>query len=158
MGIFSEELLWLDRNTTQYMIDEMQDTIDEMKGTIDGMKGTINGMKGTIKDQQRQLQEEQLARQQAEQMARQAEQLARQQAEQLAQQAEQRQLEDKRKNLITLIKQIRNLTAKGISPEECSELLAADEHLVQTICKRMQDDPDAEENDIYHLLIKEEIF
>ncbi len=31
MGFFSEELRILDRNTVQYMIDEMQETIDRQK-------------------------------------------------------------------------------------------------------------------------------
>ena len=33
MDMFSEELYELDKNTVQYMIDEMQDTIDEQKET-----------------------------------------------------------------------------------------------------------------------------
>ena len=35
MEMFSKELYELDRNTVQYMIDEMQDTIDEQRDTID---------------------------------------------------------------------------------------------------------------------------
>lgn len=35
MRMFSKELLELDRNTVQYMIDEMQGTIDQQQGTID---------------------------------------------------------------------------------------------------------------------------
>ena len=31
MGVFSEELRMLDRNTTQYMIDEMQAKMDNRK-------------------------------------------------------------------------------------------------------------------------------
>ena len=31
MGIFSEELRIMDRNTVRYMVDEMQETIDEQK-------------------------------------------------------------------------------------------------------------------------------
>lgn len=38
INMFSKELQELDRNTVQYMIDEMQDTIDEMKGIIDSQK------------------------------------------------------------------------------------------------------------------------
>lgn len=34
MGIFSEELLLMDRNTVQYMMDEMQDTIDQQAELI----------------------------------------------------------------------------------------------------------------------------
>ena len=41
MGLFSEELRILDRNTVQYMIDEMQDTIDAQKGTIDAQQASI---------------------------------------------------------------------------------------------------------------------
>ena len=38
MHMFSKELEELDRNTVQYMIDEMQDEIDGMKEAMDGMK------------------------------------------------------------------------------------------------------------------------
>ena len=41
MGLFSEELRILDRNTVQYMIDEMQDTIDVQKGTIDSQRAEL---------------------------------------------------------------------------------------------------------------------
>ena len=51
MTMFSKELLELDRNTVQYMIDEMQDEIDEQKGTIDKQKGTIDEQRGTIDEQ-----------------------------------------------------------------------------------------------------------
>lgn len=35
MDMFSKELYELDKNTVQYMIDEMQETIDEQKQKID---------------------------------------------------------------------------------------------------------------------------
>ena len=35
MDMFSEELYELDKNTVQYMIDEMQDTIDAQQDIID---------------------------------------------------------------------------------------------------------------------------
>ena len=38
MHMFSKELAELDKNTVQYMIDEMQDTIDEQNATIDKQK------------------------------------------------------------------------------------------------------------------------
>ena len=34
MGLFSKELQILDKNTVQYMIDQMQNTIDEQQNTI----------------------------------------------------------------------------------------------------------------------------
>jgi len=42
MGIFSEELYELDKNTVQYMIDEMQDTINEQKDTISTLQSTLD--------------------------------------------------------------------------------------------------------------------
>lgn len=38
MGIFSEELRIMDRNTVRYMVDEMQETIDEQKEMIVGQQ------------------------------------------------------------------------------------------------------------------------
>ena len=51
MGIFSEELKILDKNTVQLMIDEMQDEIDSQKNTIDSQKDTINSQNNTIASQ-----------------------------------------------------------------------------------------------------------
>ena len=45
MEMFSKELQELDRNTVQYMIDEMQDTIDSQKKTIDTQQDTIDSQK-----------------------------------------------------------------------------------------------------------------
>ena len=44
MEMFSKELLELDRNTVQYMIDEMQDTIDELQNIIEEKKVTMKTM------------------------------------------------------------------------------------------------------------------
>lgn len=41
MGIFSEELAILDKNTVDYMIDEMQDKIDEQKETINDLEDKL---------------------------------------------------------------------------------------------------------------------
>ena len=66
MGIFSEELRILDRNTVQLMIDEMQDVINAQKTTIDSQQGqlaewqaTINAQQSTIDSQQGKLAESQ---------------------------------------------------------------------------------------------------
>ncbi len=83
MNMFSKELLELDRNTVQYMIDEMQDEIDAKKEQLAEQK-------------------EQLAEQE-EQLAEQKEQLA----EQKAQIKEQKtQLEEKDARIIELEKQL----------------------------------------------------
>ena len=41
MGIFSEELKILDRNTVKYMVDQMQETIDEQKAQIAQQKNQL---------------------------------------------------------------------------------------------------------------------
>ena len=55
MEMFSKELQELDRNTVQYMIDEMQDTIDLQKKTIDTQQDTIDSQKGMIDAQRLKL-------------------------------------------------------------------------------------------------------
>ena len=64
MEMFSKELLELDKNTVQYMIDEMQDTIDSQQSRLEKQQGTINSQQsrlekqqGTINSQQHQIQE-----------------------------------------------------------------------------------------------------
>lgn len=48
MGLFSEELAILDKNTVDYMIDEMQETIDGQKETINEQKEMIDELKAQI--------------------------------------------------------------------------------------------------------------
>lgn len=52
MTMWSKELQQLDKNTVQYMIDEMQDTIDEQKSTIKTQQGKIETQQGKIETQQ----------------------------------------------------------------------------------------------------------
>lgn len=50
MTMFSRELYELDRNTVQYMIDEMQDTIDTQKNVIENQKSRIYEMQKVIEE------------------------------------------------------------------------------------------------------------
>ena len=66
MGLFSEELLEMDKNTVDFMIDEMQDTIDAQKAELDSQANLIAEQKTKLdaKDEliaqlQRQLAEKQ---------------------------------------------------------------------------------------------------
>lgn len=45
MGLYSEELRIMDRNTAQLMIDELQEQIDEQRGQIDAQKGQLDVQK-----------------------------------------------------------------------------------------------------------------
>ncbi len=64
MGIFSKELAELDKNTVQYMIDEMQDTIDAQKEQLSQKDEQLSQkdeqlsqMNEAIKDMKRQMEE-----------------------------------------------------------------------------------------------------
>ena len=48
MGIFSEELRIMDRNTVKYMVDQMQEEIDEQKDVIKTLKTQAESDKGMI--------------------------------------------------------------------------------------------------------------
>ena len=48
MEMFSEELYELDRNTVQYMIDEMQDTIDAQKVKLEEQKKKLEEQEAEI--------------------------------------------------------------------------------------------------------------
>ena len=55
MEMFSKELQELDRNTVQYMIDEMQDTIDSQKDTIVSQKGMIDAQRLKLSKMEQEL-------------------------------------------------------------------------------------------------------
>ena len=57
MEMFSEELRILDRNTVQYMIDEMQAQIDSQKAVIDSLKAEVDSQKAEIDGQKARNQE-----------------------------------------------------------------------------------------------------
>ena len=65
MSMFSEELRELDRNTVQYMIDEMQDEIDRMGEEIKAKKELMNHLDEQLsqKDEQLSQKDEQLSQQ-----------------------------------------------------------------------------------------------
>ena len=55
MGMFSEELKILDRNTVQYMIDEMEEQIKEQGRQLKEKELQLESQKNQIKDQKNQL-------------------------------------------------------------------------------------------------------
>ncbi len=59
MNMFSKELLELDRNTVQYMIDEMQNEINEKKKLLDETKKQLDESQKQLHDSQKQLNESQ---------------------------------------------------------------------------------------------------
>lgn len=58
MGMFSKELLELDRNTEEYMIDEMQKEIDEKKKEIDEKKKELAEQKKEINEREKEISEQ----------------------------------------------------------------------------------------------------
>ena len=57
MGFFSEELRMLDRNTVQYMIDEIQAQLDEKKAQLDEKQSQLDAKNLLIEEQQKQLED-----------------------------------------------------------------------------------------------------
>ena len=57
MGMFSKELLELDKNTVQYMIDEMQNEIDAQKGKISEQEQMIADLQKQIEQLKRERDE-----------------------------------------------------------------------------------------------------
>ena len=56
MGIFSEELWIMDRNTVKYMVDQMQEEIDSQKQKINNQKQEIDSQKLKIEFLKKELQ------------------------------------------------------------------------------------------------------
>ena len=57
MEMFSKELIELDRNTVQYMIDEMQDTIDKQKNQLVEKEGELAEKEGKLAEKEGELAE-----------------------------------------------------------------------------------------------------
>lgn len=57
MGMFSKELLEMDRNTVELMIDEMQDEIKQQKEVIQQKDSELQEMQQKMKELQEQLEQ-----------------------------------------------------------------------------------------------------
>ena len=49
MGIFSEELRIMDRNTVKYMVDQMQEEIDSQRQKLEQKDNQLNNQKRQLK-------------------------------------------------------------------------------------------------------------
>lgn len=49
MGIFSEELRIMDRNTVKYMVDQMQEEIDSQRQKLEQKDNQLNNQKQQLK-------------------------------------------------------------------------------------------------------------
>lgn len=76
MGLFSKELLELDRNTTQYMIDEMQEEINQKKKELEDNEHQLEESRQQLEDNKHQLEEKVVSLEEKElQLAEQKEKL-----------------------------------------------------------------------------------
>ena len=132
MGIFSEELLQLDRNTVRYMMDEQQETIERLKEQV--------------RQQDMALEQQASALQQRDMALEQQASALRQRDMALEQQ--------KKKQDLFLIRLIKAQAAKGASAEECVSLLALEPELVRSVFEALQKAPDADEMTLYERLTK----
>ncbi len=132
MGIFSEELLQLDRNTVRYMMDEQQETIERLKEQV--------------RQQDMALEQQASALQQRDMALEQQASALRQRDMALEQQ--------KKKQDLFLIRLIKAQAAKGASAEECVSLLALEPELVRSVFEALQKAPNADEMTLYERLTK----
>ena len=56
MGIFSEELRIMDRNTVKYMVDQMQEEIDSQRQKLEQKDNQLNNQKQQIEFLEKELQ------------------------------------------------------------------------------------------------------
>lgn len=154
MGIFSEELRELDRNTVQYMIDLMQEDLDQKKERLEQLQQELEQHTQKLKQKNAELEQQsaKLEQQNAE-LEQQSAKLEQQNAE-LARQDEmivrqKAQLEKERllKKEI-LIYQSRKLFSKGISVNECADILNADAALIGHIAEQISKHPDWKDEQI----------
>lgn len=57
MGMFSKELQELDRNTVQYMIDDMQEEINKQSAELIRQSDTIDTLKRVVEEQKKLLEQ-----------------------------------------------------------------------------------------------------
>lgn len=147
MGIFSEELLELDRNTAQYMMDEMQKEIDERKEELEQKREELNQKREELERKREELNQkkEELGQTRAE---------LHMQTEKIKQQtATINQLTDRlaSSELSILIRQVRKQASRKIAPDECADMLDAKPTLVEKIYELLKEHP---EWDNEHILDK----
>lgn len=145
MGIFSEELLELDRNTAQYMIDEMQEALDRKKEELHGKKEELEQLKqefGQISNEL-DLKNDELA------------QINRALNQQKSQLEQERHLHERDK-AVTAIHQIHRLFFKGLPADKCADILDADFSFVTQIYECIHAYPDWENEQIYEELTKKQ--
>ncbi len=126
MGIFSEELRMLDRNTAEYMIDEMQNEITQHKEMLKKAKDELGETHKELEEKDKELEEKD---------------------------KELKEKNDKiKENRITLITQIRNLASAGFSAEKCANMLAADISTVNKAYEAIKKYPENSDAKILELL------
>lgn len=176
MGIFSEELLELDRNTVDYMMDAMQEELERKREELKHQKQELEQKKEELKHKGQQIERanEELA-QKNEELTQKKEELTQrnneldQKEDELARinmELTQKQDEisrqeillkqEKHSRFIILIQQIRNFALGGFPERKCAELLMADIDIVVRIYDIASIHPEYNEEDIYALL-KEKI-
>ena len=92
MGLFSKELRELDRNTVQYMIDEMQEEIDASKKVIEEKEQQITEQGQQLEEKEQRITEQGLQLEEKEQRITEQEQQLAEKNRQLKQQELENQL------------------------------------------------------------------
>lgn len=151
MGIFSEELRMLDRNTAEYMIDEMQNEISQQKEVL---KKT----KEELKEKHEELEEKHKALEEKDKELEEKDKELEEKDKEL--EGKDKELEGKDKELeeewhqksITLIAQVRNFVSEGFSVNKCANMLVTDIGIVSRIYEAIQEHPESNDARILELI------
>lgn len=152
MEMFSKELQQLDKNTVQYMMDEMQEEIDRKRAELAEMNREL-----ASKDEELVTKEKELASKDEELVTKEKE-LASKGKELIAKNkeltAKDTELAAKdRQMYLKLIRQVCALLKKKKGPDEIAELLLEDADVVSKICEIASRFPAGyDENQIYEIL------
>lgn len=170
MGIFSEELLELDRNTVQYMMDKMQKEIDQKKEELDQKKEELNQTNKELNRKSEELnqkseelnQKSEELNQKSEELNRKSEELNQankeldQKNEELTQQAATiNQLTSRLagSELSVLIRQVRKQAGRKLPADQCADILDVEPELVQRIYSLLENYPEWDDERIRSELV-----
>lgn len=157
MGIFSEELLELDRNTVQYMMDEMQKEIDQRKEELDQKSEELNQKKEELNQKSEELvQKSEELKQTNKELVQKSEELNQKNKELTQQAVTINQLTSRLANseLSVLIRQVRKQACRKLSADQCADILDAEPELVQRIYVFLEKFPEWDDERILSELIQ----
>ena len=150
MGIFSEELRQMDRNTVQLMIDQMQETLEQKKEELEQQNAKLEQQSAELEQQSAKLEQQSAAlEQQSAKLEQQSAELE-QQDKLLKSQAEKLAASES-----ASIARVRKKYIKEVPSEQCAEMLEEEPARIQRIYHFLAAYPDLDDRQIADKLNQE---